>query len=241
MPGTTELTPNNPAAQIHNILVQILKYSEGSMAMNALGAAMAVKPTHSLPAFENIINDFESSVFVLNGMKRRYCDQAVAMLKAFVEGVNQGATISSVRPFLHDELFSLLIKSSSYIQGHGFYLESSTLEELQKDIDEWLERITNSNLDDKISDFLYSSLDGLSRAIRDYRFAGNKGLSDSVELSFGKYFVVIDNEAKQQNKELWKDFFEFLGKVLTALRVVDISSKLLEKAPDILKLPHSNN
>jgi hypothetical protein len=234
MSVSTNHSHENPASVISQILDDFHKQHRDLPALEALGNCMGVKATHSLSNFETLVDDLESSVKALNIRKQRESFKAVGIIRDFIAAFNYNTKVSELQYHLQGNLFSLLEKCSLYLSGNNFEIQAPILEELQRDIEDLRDQVMESDLDGEIAEFIHSTLDNLSRAIQDYRFRGNKGLSDSVELSIGRYFIHKDEMSKQDDKGYLNKVFSILSRVLTVLNITNVSSTLAEKVFKLL-------
>jgi hypothetical protein len=191
MPEPTESALNNPAARIIKILKYIDTDRSHEQIVLLLGKAINARVTHALPTFETLVDDLEYSIQVLSGMKLKQSMQAVAGLRVLITAIKYESYADDLRPYLSNDLLSLLEKCSAYLSGHDFEIDAPVLDELHKDIENLRDQVMDTDLDVEIAEFIYSSLDQLSMAVQNYRFAGKKGLLNSVELCIGKSYIFV--------------------------------------------------
>lgn len=179
------------------------------------------------------IPDLDHSLYLQNFSALRN-GIATPTLDAHWENQQRHLTAAVMR----DLIFCAAKIAEAHSEGH---LEGKDLEALATQIAELTERVTESSINKELRTVLLDLLEGVRRAIAEYRIRGAAGLREAMARSIGLVLLAWQGVSEPEEKETVSRVLEFLGKLDSILGrlmkykpiLVSIGRKLLPGAESI--------
>lgn len=130
------------------------------------------------------------------------------------------------------------LKMISAVISEGVSQKTISAKELIDEARSLFETIQNSDLDDKLKQWILGLLNSIIKSIRDYQIYGYSSFEDRIKIILGELALhhEIVAEFKDKAPQGWKQFCEFISKGASTIRTSSSLISLAVNAPKFLKL-----
>lgn len=215
----SERRGDNPAWRLHAIVERALTAPNGSV-RDLWATAFAVERKNMTAIFRGLallhelVDEVERAVRSVNGIDHEYYLQNMPALRNAIVFTNLDKPASEVVSLLHGLTFRDIgfwahaIESLSFVEA----VHEEELRALLEEVTGLFEAVRDAEIDAELRGVILEALEGIRRAIVEYRLRGSAGLREEVERAVGK-MARRAADLKPHAKEPWyKKLWGFLEK-----------------------------
>ena len=148
-------------------------------------------------------------------------------------------TWEEFRRTINDDFMDVLEVTSDNISlsGGEEVITEEELASLQSDIEDIINKVVDSGLEDELKRVLFDGLESVRSALMNYQMFGAEGIRQSLDRNFALPFRYSDQfiraSGNEEGKKIVSDFFDFLKRVNTAvstmLKICQIAGPAIDR------------
>lgn len=237
---------DNPAGRLHDLLERARKlgYADHVRLRMVWGALFEIDPKDTPQILAVTIRLFELTaqtrkfVGMLDGVDRDLYVQPVKDVEIAFASTTCDSQWVEFKTKIKDTTMTGLAFCSDTLSKtmHEEVIEQETLDDLKAEVDKLIDEVLKSDMDATLKAIIIDHLEGIRRAIIEYRIRGTAGLRQALDSGVGSLMRHLEELKKSGSKPTMVRLMEFFGKVNDYVSVSKTMGRIYGQVSEMLQL-----